>query len=159
MSFTDPDFAATLEQAVLDQVSGALTTAGRPIDRVVRFSGGVPSWDCEMLAVWPGSRVSVQNTSSSGVPTGPARQIVLDFRLLLLRCVTALDQNSGKIPTAAKVDEDGVAYATDLWVATVALGRWAPNGPCTVARVDGFRPEVPQGNLSGMSALVELVVG
>lgn len=158
MGFADPDFVGDLSLALLAHLSTALIAGSRPVSRVVRFPGGTPSWDCEMLAVWPGSRISIQDTQTAGIPTGPARRVVLDFRVLLIRCITT-SSAGGKPPTLSQVDVDGAVFARDMWLLTVALGRWKPDGNCTLVRAEGFRPELPQGGYSGMSALVELAVG
>lgn len=148
---------------VLDAVAAGLAGAGRPVDRVCKFPGGEPSWDCEMLAAWPRMRLGDLGTVD---PAGPVRagtyRHVLDVKLILLRCVTAL-AHDGTLPAAAVVDADGEGYATDMAVMNLTiLGGVADGslfGSCQAVRPQPTEPRVPSGGLSGMTKTIEVTLG
>lgn len=153
---------AELLDDVLDVVSGALATAGRPIGRVVRFAGS-PSWDCEMLAAWPQLRLGGFETNDAAGPIrGGAYRPVLDINLLLLRCVTALDPVTGKVPSESVVDADGEGFALDMQTLMFSVADAIASGTllsaCSLARPRAVVPALPSGGLSGMSTVIEVTL-
>jgi len=163
VTFVDPDHVSLLLDGALTSVNAALTTAGRPVARVVRFPGGPPSWDCEMLAAWP-------RLTSGGIGTQPNQRImhravkhVLTLNILLLRCTAAVNEDTG-LPSAIEVDADGDAYATDMWVLhrTLVLGcldgTLFAAGSCSEAHSSGVLPQAPQGGLSAMTSTIEVTL-
>lgn len=163
MSFTDTDFLSTVLDQVKEYLGGVFTDAGRPIDDR-RRTPGRPIWDAEMLAVWPRTKLVDPRTDlATDIVRDPMRH-GLDVGILLVRCATAVNprERTG-IPLGRQVDEDGVAYATDLWILQRGLllgiqsGRLVPT-TCTVARMQPIQPETQQ-QFSGMSTTVEVALG
>lgn len=163
MSFTDPDYVAGILTDVLTAGENALIAAGRPVDRVNRFYGP-PSWDCEMLTVWPRMRLTGFGRNTSGsAPLEKQARYTLDVNVVLLRCITALTAKG--MPSAATVDADAEGYAIDMWTLQRAYtlgiieGTLFASAECTVGTMTPFVPLNPSGGLSGMSSTIEVALG
>lgn len=161
MPYNDADYVSQILDVFLNAVGTELTNAGRTIDRLVKFSG-TPSWDCEMVAVWPALRTAVKGTSTAANPIGAAIKHVADINLLLLRCVTSAEDEN-PIPPQATVDADGEGYATDMWLVQRALVQAAAGGGilntgCTEIRFNPVRVFPPAGNLSAFQLTTEVTL-
>lgn len=156
----DPTYVSFQVNAILATISAAFTAASRPLGRVVRFSG-VPSWDCEMLAAYTQIRIGGRGTLTSIDPIAKAVKPVVDINLLLLRCVTAINDD-GSLPDEATVDDDGDGYITDMWILQHTLDTGLTDGTlwpsCSAANIKPIRPLSPSGNLSGMTTTIEVTL-
>lgn len=156
----DPTFVSFKVDAILTALSLAFTAGSRPLGRVVRFSG-IPSWDCEMLAAWTGMRLGGRGTIADADPVTKAVKPVVEVNLLLLRCVTALNDD-GTPPSEALVDADGDGFMTDMWIMQHTIDVGLTDGTlwpaCSAVNVRPIRPLSPSGNLSGMTTTIEVTL-
>lgn len=145
---------------VLDALTTAYDDAGRGFDRALPFSGP-PSWDCEMIAVWPsGFRHAGTGTMQHPNPTMPVVRVAFDVKVLVLRCVQAVS-NEG-IPSEDVIRSDGEAYAKDMWIAvrtmTRAMARGTLFGSCESTRFQRTQEQMASGGLSAFTLTIEVTV-
>lgn len=163
MAFEDASYVADVLAGVGAVLGDAFTDAGRAVD--VRRFPGVPSWDCEMLALWP--QLGAVNKKARGSVAaedwlGTQFRHTLTINVLLLRCVTAATDTG--MPAPSVVDADGAAFATDQWILERTITQSVRDGTlvpdtCSVGRVTPVVPQAPQGGLSGMTTTIEVGLG
>lgn len=163
MAFDDPDYLATVMQAVLDGLEDAYTDAGRPPDRAVR-TDGPPVLDCAGLFVYASTALVGPGVDQDVRPMYRQVRIGAFIVVTLARCQLAVPDDATGVPAAA-VDADGVGYHTDLWITQRALitrlrdGSLVDGGTCTVAHLNPVTPLPPSGGLYGLTTTIDVTLG
>lgn len=160
MSFTDPDHLAVVLDAVLGRLVMDFTAAGRPPGRAFR-SPGPAAAECDQLAVWGTVRVTSGSTRTDPNPMMKQFRLVVDVAIQLNRCI---DSAGDGFPTAAAIDADGGALATDMWILTRTLTQSIQAATlgvsgCAVARINPVTPQAPSGGMYGVTTTLELSLG
>lgn len=153
---------------LLTAAEDALTTHGLTVPgRVLLMHGGFQNiaWDCDTLAVTvDGIRFSGRALQDSN--PDPTCQVVpvVDLSVVLLRCVTALNEH-GDIPDSDRIDSETEALNLDAFgLVRSLLDQWAAKTLLPAAGITALReimfsdvlPVGPAGGLAGWRLPVQV---